>query len=386
MTEKIRVLIVDDSPTVRQVLTDLVNESDELTVVGTARDGQDAIKKIEQLQPQVVTLDIQMPGMDGLEVIDAIISYSPLPIIVVSALTQRSAQVTLDALNHGAMDYVAKPDGEQSLVSLRGELIRKIRQSVTMDVERIMRIRRNRSQTRSDRPEPVGAATATKPSTPSSPVRTLVPPPRDSSLSPRAKMAAFGLEQACIAIGISTGGPPALTTILPRFEPPTPPIVIVQHMPAQFTLPFAKRLDSICPLDVHQAEEGDILQANHIYLAPGGMHLELVRRGSRVTVALRDGDPVSSHKPSVDVMMTSAAAAYRHRCLGVIMTGMGSDGVEGCRAIRTVGGTVLGQDAASSDVYGMNKAAFVQGYVDTQFSLNQLPDLLRRHCDKLMSK
>lgn len=385
MTEKIRVLIVDDSPTVRQILTDLVNDSDELQVVGAARDGQDALKKIEQLEPQVVTVDIQMPDMDGLELIDLIVANAPLPIIVVSALTQRSAQITLDALNHGAMDYVAKPDGEQSLVTLKTELIRKIRQSATMDVERIMRIRRNRLQTRAARPEPAMASTA-KLATSPTPPRNKPPLSKDDHSAPRARMAAFGLEQACVAIGISTGGPPALTAILPRFEPPMPPVVIVQHMPAQFTLPFAKRLDLLCPLSVKQAEEGDVLLANHVYLAPGGLHLELVRRGSRVSVALRDGDPVSSHKPSVDVMMTSASVAYRHRCLGVIMTGMGSDGVEGCRAIRNVGGTVLGQDAASSDVYGMNKAAFVQGYVDSQFPLHQLPDLLRRHCDKLVTR
>lgn len=390
MTDTIRVLVVDDSPTVRQVLSDLLNESEGMEVVGTANDGHDALRKIDQLQPNVMTLDIQMPGMDGLEAIDAIISQTPIPIIVVSSLTQRSAPITLDALEHGAMDYVEKPEGQAALTALRGELARKVRQASTMDVERILRIRRERAKNRVAQKEVAVGASAAKPVGSASTIAAAVKPTSElagkSKATARVRSMAFGLEQACIAIGISTGGPPALTTILPRIEPPTPPIVIVQHMPAQFTLPFAKRLDGICPLEVRQAEEGDVLQPNQVYLAPGGMHLELVRRGSRVLVKLQDGDPVSSHRPSVDVMMISAANAYRHRCLGVIMTGMGSDGVEGCRAIRNAGGTVLGQDAATSDVYGMNKAAFVQGYVDRQFGLTLLPELLRRHCDKLVAK
>jgi len=173
----------------------------------------------------------------------------------------------------------------------------------------------------------------------------------------------------CVALGISTGGPPALDKLLGAIQPPMPPIVIVQHMPPQFTGPLAARLNSGTALSVREAAAGDLLQPNCVYVAPGGKHLELSRRGTQVRVMIRDGDPVSGHKPSADVMMTSAAEAFGPKCLGVIMTGMGRDGANGCRTIRAAGGYVLGQDETSSDVYGMNKVAFVEGSVDQQFSL-----------------
>ena len=187
----------------------------------------------------------------------------------------------------------------------------------------------------------------------------------------------------CVAIGISTGGPPALSRVFQELRPPLPAMAIVQHMPANFTGPFARRLDSISALNVKEAEDGDELVANHAFVAPGGRHLRLVRKGSRVFVRICDSDPVSGHRPSVDVMMKDAATAYRERTLGVIMTGMGHDGADGCQAIRDAGGFVLGQDEASSDVYGMNKVACVRGHVDRQFSLSQLSKLLPQQCRKM---
>ena len=186
-----------------------------------------------------------------------------------------------------------------------------------------------------------------------------------------------------MAIGISTGGPPALTRLFEALAPPMPPIVVVQHMPGQFTGPFANRLNTISDLTIKEAESGDILQPNHVFIAHGGMHLYLQQRGRIVKIDVRDGEPVAGHKPSVDVMMECAANIYGDKCLGAIMTGMGRDGVDGCRYIKEHGGYVLGQDQASSDVYGMNKIAFTSGYVNEQFSLDDAPAVLVASLAKL---
>lgn len=180
----------------------------------------------------------------------------------------------------------------------------------------------------------------------------------------------------CIALGISTGGPPALARLFAALAPPLPPIVVVQHMPETFTGPFAARLNSISALTVKEAVEGDVLRPNSVYVAPGGKQLSVRRRAESATIEIRDGDFVSGHKPSVDVMMASVAAVYGDRAIGVIMTGMGRDGADGCAKIRAAGGFVLGQDEASSDVYGMNKVAFIEGVVDMQVPLDRLAEAI----------
>ena len=200
-----------------------------------------------------------------------------------------------------------------------------------------------------------------------------------------AAVAPPSYSDCCIALGISTGGPPALSRIFESLETPLPPLVVVQHMPAQFTGPFAQRLNLISRIQVKEAATGDILEPNHAYVAPGGKHLSLRRAGSKVALVVRDGEPVSGHKPSVDVMMQSAVECYRNRVLGIIMTGMGHDGSEGCGAIRNAGGYVLGQDETTSDVYGMNKVAFVAGHVDKQFPLEALPGLISNQCKRMFT-
>ncbi|MBN2475192.1 MAG: chemotaxis response regulator protein-glutamate methylesterase [Pirellulales bacterium] len=342
----IRVLVVDDSPLIREIICDQVATAAGMEVVGTAAHGRQALSLIDSKRPDVVTLDIQMPQMDGLTTLDEILKRQPLPVIMVSALTQLGATTTLDALDRGAVDYLEKPQSDAlSAEAFRDELLRKIRMAAGADVRRILEIRQERKQRREEQKRQIRA-----------PIQV-------------APVASAELADKCIAIGISTGGPPALSGLFETLRPPMPPIVVVQHMPPHFTKPFAWRLNSLTSLSIKEAESGDVLRPNHVLVAPGGRHLLLRSSARMVKVVLSDGPPVSSHKPSVDVMMKAAAEVYGNRVLGVIMTGMGRDGADGCAAIRAGGGYVLGQDEASSDVYGMNRVAYVEGHVDRQFGL-----------------
>lgn len=359
-SDNIRVFIVDDSAVMRSLLSDQVAAVSGMSVVGSASNGREALTAIPTLRPDVVTLDLQMPGMDGLTVLDSLLERDPVPVIMVSALTRAGAAVTLDALDRGAADYVAKPEfGTTDISAFIAELAHKLRMAAGMDVQRMISRRKKRPTTGIlPTPSRVGQKAAVEPCPPEFATR-------------------------CVAIGISTGGPPALTRLLESLRPPMPPVVIVQHMPPQFTGPLAARLDSISALTVREATHGDVLQPNSVFIAPGGKHLELRGRDTRATVVLREGPPVSSHKPSVDVMMASAASIYGANCLGVIMTGMGRDGSDGCRAIRAAGGFVLGQDEATSDVYGMNRTAYVEGNVDRQFGLHDAANMIARQVRNL---
>ncbi|QDU25221.1 Chemotaxis response regulator protein-glutamate methylesterase [Anatilimnocola aggregata] len=342
-----RVLVVDDSPLMRALICDAIATASDMQVVGQAEDGIEALKQFEALQPDVVTLDIQMPRRNGLETLQDLLARRPVPVLMCSSLTTLGAEITLTALEQGALDYVAKPEsGRLGNELLRDELLRKIRLLSGADVARILEIRRKRQAQRPAR----NPATALS-----------------STLS--AQKALNDQAGKVIALGISTGGPPALHSLFETFRAPLPPLVIVQHMPQHFTKSLAGRLDRLGPIRCKEAETGDVLQSNHAYLAAGGMHLKLERGPSGVRCVVYNGDLVTGHRPSIDVMMTSAADLFRAKCLGVIMTGMGRDGADGCRAIRKAGGFVLGQDEASSDVYGMNRAAMLEGQVDEQFAL-----------------
>jgi two-component system chemotaxis response regulator CheB len=342
---KIRVLVIDDCRLLRQIIIDGLAQSNNVDVVGEAADGQQGLRLIRELQPDVVTLDIQMPQMDGLATLDAIMAERPVPVVMVSSLTQRGAEVTFDALARGALDYVPKPEGAAAGRAFCTELLRKIRLAAGADVMRVLEIRRARAK----RVRPA--------------VRTPLKP-NGVVLRPRREAT-----DGCVVIGISTGGPPALASLFENLQPPMPPIVVVQHMPAGFTKPFAWRLNGLSELSIKEAEEGDLLEPNLVLVAAGGRHLRLRRCGRQVQAVLDDALPVSGHRPSVDVLMRSVVELFGANTLGVIMTGMGHDGVAGCQAIRQEGGYVLGQDEATSEVYGMNKVAFVKGHVDEQFSL-----------------
>jgi two-component system chemotaxis response regulator CheB len=364
--KNIRVMVVDDSAVMREIISDLISQAPGLEVIATANDGQHSIELLRDVTPDVITLDVQMPRMGGLETLDQILLRKPLPVIMVSSLTQMGAGITLDALDRGALDYIGKPENMMEVETvLGGELIRKIHAMAGTDVRRMLRIRQERQDRAAERQQQAVVAG----------------PSKSATIEP-----ALNLSDKCIAIGISTGGPPALASLFDSLQGPTPPIVIVQHMPPKFTKSFAWRLDSLSALSVKEAETGDILKPDHVYVAPGGMHLHLIPNGRGAKICVRDGDPVSGHKPSVDVMMNGAAEIYGDRCLGVIMTGMGRDGSDGCGAIKAAGGFVLGQDEATSDVYGMNKVAFREGHVDRQFSLDNAAVEITRQMRKLWAR
>ena len=389
-TEAIRVLVVDDSAVIRALIADSIADTPGMQVVGTAGDGRQALEILDSVRPDVITLDIQMPHMDGLATLDAILARRLIPVIMVSSLTKLGADLTLDALDRGAVDYLAKPDyGSKTRAALRDELPRKIRMAAGCDVQRIVEIRRGQRQRIAQRAAQQGTGPLwDKPGSTRGSLAGRTPAAdRDAAASgpEKSNHSAFPPELLgkCVAIGISTGGPPALAGLFEALRPPMPPIVVVQHMPPSFTKPLAWRLDSLSELSIKEAAHGDILEPNHVLIAQGGKHLELRRVGNTVKAVIRDGANVSGHKPSVDVMMKSAAEIFAGNCLGVIMTGMGRDGADGCRAIRAAGGYVLGQDAATSDVYGMNKVAFVEGSVDRQFALDNAAAVIAQNVRRL---
>jgi two-component system chemotaxis response regulator CheB len=353
----VRVLVVDDSALMRKHISNMLKSSSQIEVCGIASDGNEAVEKVRRLRPDVVTLDVDMPGRDGLETLPAILDICPTPVIMVSSLTRQGAQVTLDALDLGAVDFIPKPTSSiaADVTRIRNELVAKVLAVAGTPIRRQAFDRQ-----RPRRPSP----------TPSAPVKKMASVAvTDAANDPLAQM--------CVAIGISTGGPPAIHAIFEKLVPPVPPIVVVQHMPAQFTQAFAKRLNELCEIEVKEAEDGDNVVPNRAIIAPGGMHAVIKKLGFKYRVALDDSEPVSGHKPSVDVLFASAAKVYGSKLVGVIMTGMGRDGADGCKQILANGGRTYGQDEATSVVYGMNKVAYREGGVQKQFPLDALPSILR---------
>ncbi|MCE1230176.1 MAG: chemotaxis response regulator protein-glutamate methylesterase, partial [Firmicutes bacterium] len=348
--ESIRVLIVDDSPFMRKALERMFQAAEDITVVGTARDGLDALEKIPQLNPDIVTLDIEMPRMDGLTCLRRIMAEHPRPVLMVSSLTQEGAQTTLEALAAGAVDFIAK---ESSLAS--GSIL-QIQQDLHEKVRKLVRSPRFR---RPLAPRPAAPTPVATPA-PLPPVRPAVPTPK----APSGHMASSPVAEL-LAIGCSTGGPKALQDLLPALPKNLPvPCLIVQHMPASFTKAFAERLNGLCQVEVKEAEHGEALRPGTVYIAPGGIHLNYRQRGSQGYVELNPEPADSLHRPSVDVLFSSLAQECHKPILAMILTGMGSDGAKGMQQLKAKGAHTLAEAEESCVVYGMPKAAFERGCVD----------------------
>jgi two-component system, chemotaxis family, protein-glutamate methylesterase/glutaminase len=361
-----RVLVVDDSALMRRLLTDLLRSAPEIEVVGTARDGREAVLQATRLRPDVITLDVEMPEVSGLDALPLLLAIGGVAVVMVSSLTQEGAEVTLQALELGAFDFLPKPEKNQltELRAGRDLLIGKVLAAAASSRRRSLKQRRL-------------AATATAHVHQiENPVASKLKPAPASSTSSQVRRLPNPSGALCVVIGISTGGPEALSRILPELRVPAPPIIVVQHMPAQFTGVFAERLNRYSTLTVKQAEEGDAVIPDQVLIAHGGVHLVLKGTPPHVRVALCPDPPVSGHRPSIDVLFRSAAQVYERAVIGFLMTGMGRDGVDGCKAILAAGGVTLGQDEETSAVYGMNKAAYVEGAVKAQFALEELPGMI----------
>jgi len=326
----IKVLVVDDSALIREVLSRMLARDGDITVVGTATDPMDAREKIKALNPDVVTLDIEMPNMNGLQFLDRLMRLRPTPVVMVSTLTKKGASETLLALELGAVDFVAKPSAEfEGGIEVFGANLRdKIRAAAKSDV-------RGRSTSRVE--------------TPKAAVKTAAAP-----------------AGALIAIGASTGGVEAIRTVLTNMPVDCPPIVIAQHMPAGFTGRFAARLDEVCALSVVEAEDRMPLLPGHAYVARGDYHLRVERSSGQLKARLGQDDLTSGHRPSVDVLFESVARVVGPMAVGAILTGMGRDGARGLKLMREAGAHTVGQSQASALVYGMPRVAFEEGAVVEQ--------------------
>lgn len=342
---RVRVLVIDDSALMRKMLGDILSSDPRIEVIGTARDGVEGLAKIQQLSPDVITLDVEMPNKDGLAVLQEIMKNNPVPVVMVSSLTQEGAQTTLKALALGCVDFVPKPSGAISLdiKTVALDLISKV----------------------------VAAKNA-----------HLHPLPQQKEvIKPSFVSRSFdsSRHRSIVAIAASTGGPVALQQVLSALPANFPvPIVVTQHMPKDFTAPFAKRLDSISEISVVEAEEGTELRPGLAVIAPGGSHLTVRRRVSGIFCSLSDAPPVLSVKPSANIMFLSVADEFGGNAVGVVLTGMGRDGAEGAVALRSKGAYIIAESQETCVVYGMPKAAVESGAVNEIVPLSEIPEALLR--------
>ncbi|MGY3448615.1 protein-glutamate methylesterase/protein-glutamine glutaminase [Bradyrhizobium sp. USDA 4353] len=345
--QKVRVLIVDDSASVRQIMTSILGEDPEIEVTGTAADPFAAARRLQMQLPDVIVLDIEMPRMDGLTFLRKIMAQHPIPVVICSSATDGSSQLTFEALEAGAVDIVPKPrvDTRQALLESSGRLRDAVKSAA-----------RARVRPRSERRMLVEKKLTAD---------AIMPPPVETRSRPTT--------ERIVCIGASTGGTEALADVLEALPADCPGILIVQHMPPGFTAAFARRLDSICAIHVKEAEDGETVHAGCAYIAPGARHMLLQRSGLRYHIAIKDGPPVSRHRPSVDVLFRSTAQYAGRNALGVIMTGMGDDGARGLLEMRKLGAATRAQNEESCVVFGMPKEAIAHGAVEKVISLDQIP-------------
>jgi two-component system, chemotaxis family, protein-glutamate methylesterase/glutaminase len=360
---RIRVLIIDDSALVRRILSELLSADDEMEVVGTAGDAYIARDKIKQFDPDVLTLDVEMPKMDGVTFLRNLMRLRPMPVVMVSSLTEHGAEVTLDALAVGAVDYLPKPkiDVAATLGDYAGELRAKIKAAAKARVRQY-----------------------SGPATSAAGIPGVAPKYSADAVLPKAPAPRqFRTTDRIIAIGASTGGTEAIKDVLIGLPADTPGIVIAQHIPKAFSTPFARRMNACCQMTVYEAEDGQQILPGHVYIAPGDRHLLLVRDGARYVCRLDDGQPVNRHKPSVDVLFRSVAQQAGRNAIGVILTGMGKDGALGLKEMRDAGCPTIAQDEATSVVWGMPHEAVVLGAAAHVLGLHEIPARLRTIADSM---
>ncbi|SOB57875.1 fused chemotaxis regulator; protein-glutamate methylesterase in two-component regulatory system with CheA [Pseudodesulfovibrio profundus] len=339
----INVLVVDDSAFMRKAISTMLDKDPGIKVIGTARDGQEGLEMVRKLNPDVVTMDIEMPKMDGLTALRHIMMEAPRPVLMVSSLTTEGAEATLKAMELGAVDFIPKQLSKVSLdiIKIEKDLIERVKTVAARQM-------RHRAVSRRPVARPVPSVSQTK-ARKGRPVRDVV------------------------AIGVSTGGPPVVQRILSSLPEDFPAgILIAQHMPAAFTGPFAQRLDGVSKIKVKEAENGDVFKPGHAYVAPGGKHIILDQKISRINIVVTDQPADALYKPSANVLISSVAEAVGRRALGVILTGMGSDGCEGIRDLKNKGGKALAQSDNTCVVYGMPKAIVDENLADEVVDLDDL--------------
>lgn len=352
---KIRVLTVDDSALMRQVLAALLAKDPDIEVVGSAPDPFIAREKIKALNPDVLTLDVEMPKMDGLTFLEKLMRGHPMPVVMVSSLTEAGCQTTLRALELGAVDFITKPkiDLREGMDEIAQDLIAKVKAAS------VARVRSSKSQVSGFKSSPELETCNLKHATGST--------------------AMIKTTDTIIAIGSSTGGTEAVKDVLEVLPPNTPPILITQHMPERFTKTWAERLNGLCRISVKEAEDGDSVLPGHALIAPGNYHMTLVRSGARYTVRINQDQPVNRHRPSVDVMFASVAQYAGANAVGVILTGMGGDGARELLTMKQAGAFTIAQDEASCIVFGMPKEAIKAGGVDKVLPLHEIAEAILAH-------
>ncbi|QXZ09057.1 chemotaxis response regulator protein-glutamate methylesterase [Comamonas sp. Y33R10-2] len=350
---KIRVVVVDDSALVRSLLAEIINRQHDMECIGSANDPLIAREMIRDLNPDVITLDVEMPRMDGIDFLGRLMRLRPMPVVMISTLTERGADVTMRALELGAIDFVAKPrvGVANGLQELATQIVEKIRVAAVAQVHRLPVV-----------PHGVAAGAGSKPVAPRAPVAP--------TLLGRVST------EKIIAIGASTGGTEAIREVLTRLPADCPAIVITQHMPPGFTTSFAARLNSLCQMTVKEAIHGERLLPGHAYIAPGGKHFSISRSGANYVAVVDDAPPVNRHKPSVEVLFKSVAANAGRNAYGIMLTGMGADGASAMREMRDAGSYNLVQDEATCIVFGMPREAIAQGGADEVLPLPNIAQAL----------
>src|SRR4051812_24979239 len=375
--KRIRVLITDDSAFMRKVLQSILTAHPNMEVVGEARDGREAVSLAEQLRPDVITMDINMPHVDGLQATEMIMSSNPRPIVIVSSESRDGADITLKALELGAIDFVAKPSSgiDLDMNAVRDELTRKLRMASKVRVVRTAVRSKLQTEiaTSAPRTEPVNAAAAAAAAQGPKPGPSLIYKPTVKAADmvvPAPSSSKSTGRFPVVVVAASTGGPATLMKFLPNFPATFPgAVLVVQHMPGTFTSQFSQRLAEVCPLKVKEAEAGEIVSPNQMYICPGSHHMRVSATGR---ILLDDGPRISGYRPCADVTLETAASFAGPMSVGVILTGMGNDGMIGVQKVKTAGGYVVAQDEATSIIFGMPQEAIKTGAVDQVLGIDNI--------------